>query len=339
VLTMLPEITYLWVSRTVSTAEKTAGGLRSSLELDVDGMGCVACTKKVAEVLDSVPQVLQREVQLEQKRVKALLAVRAEEARDEVLPKLLQSIADAGFKAALAGIEDVDTMTPVESVEAIDQAELSCCEGSRLSIGGSAGLPLSIGAGLVSSSCCLLQLGVNLLTAMNLAHVGCAGFNKVLGPVRPQLRMLTGGWLGVSCLLHFTRRCPEKIPEDIWRKRQRTGAWRLLLRTLLCLVLTFLPEVLVWSGGPGVAPDVRSAEVLKVKVDGMGCEACQVHVQSVMDRMDGVVSSHVDFATGQAEIVINRDWNFDMTELNRRLDADGYGASPLTSPIAKGAEL
>ena len=28
------------------------------------------------------------------------------------------------------------------------------------------------------------QLGLNLLSAMDVLHVGCAGFNKTLGPVR-----------------------------------------------------------------------------------------------------------------------------------------------------------
>jgi hypothetical protein len=41
--------------------------------------------------------------------------------------------------------------------------------------------------GLLGSSCCLLQLGANALASLNVAHIGCTGFNKVLGPVRPQV--------------------------------------------------------------------------------------------------------------------------------------------------------
>ena len=41
--------------------------------------------------------------------------------------------------------------------------------------------------GLLSSSCCLLQLLLNLMS------VGCAGFNTVLGPLRPFFLALSFG--------------------------------------------------------------------------------------------------------------------------------------------------
>lgn len=44
--------------------------------------------------------------------------------------------------------------------------------------------------GLLGSSCCLLQLGANALASLNVVHIGCAGFNKVLGPIRPQVCLL-----------------------------------------------------------------------------------------------------------------------------------------------------
>jgi hypothetical protein len=36
---------------------------------------------------------------------------------------------------------------------------------------------------------------LNGLSTLNLVHIGCAGFNKVLGPVRFQLRILTSMWI------------------------------------------------------------------------------------------------------------------------------------------------
>jgi len=42
--------------------------------------------------------------------------------------------------------------------------------------------------GLLSSSCCLLQLTLNALAMLNVIHVGCAGFNKILGPWRTEMR-------------------------------------------------------------------------------------------------------------------------------------------------------
>ena len=42
---------------------------------------------------------------------------------------------------------------------------------------------------------CILQLGLNVLSVFDVVHIGCAGFNIILGPMRPYLRALTIGWL------------------------------------------------------------------------------------------------------------------------------------------------
>ena len=54
--------------------------------------------------------------------------------------------------------------------------------------------------------------------------------------------------------------------------------------TLSLAVLTFLPELLVLSGGPPLAPPGENLEIIALKVEGMGCEACQTHVKGVIDR-------------------------------------------------------
>ena len=58
-------------------------------------------------------------------------------------------------------------------------------------------------AGTVASSCCLFQLGLNLLSTLNIIHVGCAGFNTFLGPLRPLTRSLTLAWLVKKWMDHI----------------------------------------------------------------------------------------------------------------------------------------
>lgn len=175
-------------------------------------------------------------------------------------------------------------------------------------------------AGLLGSSCCLLQLIVNVLTTLNVIHgIGCTGFNKTLGPVRPHLRAATGLWMGVSWYLAFKRGLPKRS---------------LLFQTVIFLVLTFLPEILLMSGGPALAPPTDNVEVLKLKVDGMGCEACQTHVKGVLDQWGGVVESAVNFETGTAEVRVARQWAegkpgaFDLKAVAKRLEEDGYYMEP-----------
>ncbi|CAE8582098.1 unnamed protein product [Polarella glacialis] len=183
-LTLLPELTYFWVSRAVKAKAHTGltTGVQSCLALAVEGMGCVSCTKKVAEVLDSFPEVLSREIIFEEKRVRATLSLGVEEARELLLPRLLASVAEAGFQAELAELSVPTGEKLSESPDALSASEgspqASCCEAGLLSGAGVAGLPLSIAAAwlqfvlfyyfIVASYCCYL-----LLFCLYYFHICC----------------------------------------------------------------------------------------------------------------------------------------------------------------------
>jgi len=164
--------------------------------------------------------------------------------------------------------------------------------------------------GLLGSSCCLLQLGINALSAANLLHnVGCAGFNNILGPLRPPLRAATTAWLIKSWV--------SATPGP----RRRS----LLAPTLLCVALTLMPEALLYAGtGVGVVTPVGGARVLRLRVEGMGCEACQMHVQGFLERTEGVVSASVDFESGEAEVYVKEGEVWDQGAVNAALQDDGY---------------
>jgi uncharacterized protein len=161
------------------------------------------------------------------------------------------------------------TMTPVERSSA-------CCNGGDRSSNSSSGSGSSnnddhtswfsaIAAGLLSSSCCAIQLFLNLLSSLNLMHVGCAGFNKVLGPVRPVLRGIS--LLVMAKLWYDEANKPSSINinsnsaeyEQVEGVKQlpldpqltstsisssKKSKSRLILQTCLCLTLMFLPEAL-----------------------------------------------------------------------------------------------
>ena len=186
----------------------------------------------------------------------------------------------------------------------------ACCQPAVRAPWAGPQLLTSLLAGLLSSSCCLLQL------ALNLFAVGCAGFNKVLGPVRSQARMMTGAWLFFLWAMTARRN---------WPKRNAA------VSTLLCVVLTFLPELLLASGGASMAPPTDSTRELQLVVDGMGCEACQSHVRTVIERSAGVVGSEVDFTKGTARLLVADGWGFDLERLSRRLEVEGYTVVPPAS--------
>jgi len=177
-------------------------------------------------------------------------------------------------------------------------------------------------AGLACSSCCILQLGLNILSGLNVAHVGCAGFNKILGPLRPILRAVTFAWLGGLWL--FGR------PKQQARRR-------LFFHTLFTIALAVLPEVLrlstnysLFAGSP--SPPPPSSSLLEVTVDGMGCEACEVAVRSVFEQVSGVVAvEDVDFKTGKVNVrVKTEEWgSIEENELAHALDLEGYDLTSL----------
>lgn len=143
----------------------------------------------------------------------------------------------------------------------------ACCghESGGSSCGPRASWFSAIAGGLLSSSCCALQLLLNLLASLNILHVGCAGFNTVLGPARPMLRGMTLLVLAQLWYQEVTRvtlqqeREEKRGQEDTkeissihvppatravhpcHRSRSRVV---LFLQTCLCLSLMFLPEAL-----------------------------------------------------------------------------------------------
>lgn len=302
-LSLLPELTAFRNSRLESSASASQGaaftGTLWEIVLSLEGLGCVACTSAVHGAIKSTKKVVTSIVALEEKEARITLMCDEAEARQSIVPALIEQIQTAGFEATL------------QSMAKAEASASSAAKAEDVNCG-----PMSaVIAGLLSSSCCLLQLGVNLLATFNIVNIGCAGFNKVLGPWRTHLRALTFAWLGY--LWFGTLRSRDCC-------KPKRG--RLLCNTILCLGLSFLPELLRWSGGPAIAPPTEGAKVLKLKVDGMGCEACEAHVRGVMDRSSGVISSHADFQKGIAQVEIADNWNFNISTVLKMLENDGYEA-------------
>lgn len=141
---------------------------------------------------------------------------------------------------------------------------------------------------LLSSSCCVLQLALNLLS------VGCAGFNAVLGPTRP---------LFLALALHARRRlnaaaAGAQLVEPAVRRANAVGA-------AAALVVALAPELVALVGmarrrrQPAAA---SSAGVVRLAMPSMGCVACVDAVSRAVRSVDGVVSAEV--TVGAAEVSV-----------------------------------
>ena len=126
----------------------------------------------------------------------------------------------------------------------------------------------AIAGGLLSSSCCAIQLLLNMAASLNIIHVGCVGFNKTLGPLRPLLRSITLLIMGKLWFNNLTTPDPSNISRVESNSKHKhdhdTGVsklpprpppsspccatksrMRLFFQSCLCLFLMFLPEALL----------------------------------------------------------------------------------------------
>lgn len=182
-------------------------------------------------------------------------------------------------------------------------------------------LLVSLAGGLLGSSCCFIQLLLNLLSEFGVMQpIGCAGFNTILGPLRLCLRIVTTFYFCYKWFYDKTCCCKRKL----------------VFYTLLCASLMFMPEALRILSRSGsftrlgaIAPSTTNLERLVFTVDNMGCEACETHVKHIVESFDGVVSvESVDFETGLLRVSVNRDWQFDENQLDAKLEANGYDLLP-----------
>lgn len=147
--------------------------------------------------------------------------------------------------------------------------------------------------GLLSSSCCVFQI---VLSALSL---GCAGFNTVLGPLRPPLIAFTLLMQAVVWYLVLPHPC-------------RWGSTA--VATALSLLLTFSPELLNLyyirqlarpARPAGQASSARSMVRIAIAPKAMGCISCVTKVRSALASHPAVVDCTVSLQDASAVALIS----------------------------------
>ena len=201
VLALLPEMLEFSARRQLrlrasATKAKHAGDdaapAGTLLEFRLAGMGCVSCIKAVADTLEASPLVTKYDLNFEAEHLKVWVGPQCDRYLGDVSDRVVAALADAGFTATV--VEPPLGSTAAAAGEKPDEGSCdgdSCCDGG----GGGGEIATKDGggddddavlswvsvvtAGLLSSSCCLLQLGLNSAAMLGVMNVGCAGFNKV----------------------------------------------------------------------------------------------------------------------------------------------------------------
>ena len=149
--------------------------------------------------------------------------------------------------------------------------------------------------GLLSSSCCAVQVLFNLLSW------GCAGFNTILGPIRPMTVASTTLLQLISWSVAHERPYPSTTPTHA-------------ISTLLVVTLTFLPEFLFWyqarrstttTTSPGLVKNnskesattpptttptttpitTTTTTTLEYRLENVGCAACLTTISNIVQHL------------------------------------------------------
>ena len=323
VLTLLPELLHLVeASSRRRRPAAAAGGVGEELQLKLTKVGCTACEVKVRSVAEACTGVVRCDVNIDTGVATVGVAAGADVAA--VRATLTTALAKAGYERvadsdcascdAAAGGDACVRKSAVPMAKKLPGATSSTPWWSDERLGALVG-------GLLGSSCCAVQLGLNLLASLGvgLFGVGCAGFNTYLGPLRPYLRAATA--------IFFAGRWAACRPK-------RRGA--LLLWTLLAVALTMLPELLLHAGAAAIAPPSDGAVRISLQVEGMGCEACQIAVTGVLQRASGVLDATADFEAGKAQMLVQPTWGFNLTQLAAAVEDAGFELN-VSSAVVDGA--
>lgn len=169
----------------------------------------------------------------------------------------------------------------------VSHSHLACCLGNETGEDSwwykpILSLMVNMGVPLLASSCCLIQLIINIVAG------GCAGFNTVLGPIRPFF---------VAFLLHLT----------INTARLSSLQW--YGKTALRWLIALLPEMVhVWNNAkvrrekpplqhhqqqPSSYTSEPNAPTMEVKVEipTMGCVACINKIDAALRQVPYVMEA------------------------------------------------
>lgn len=154
--------------------------------------------------------------------------------------------------------------------------------------------------GMLSSSCCAVQL------ILNLFNFGCAGFNTYLGPIRPAFLAMTIILNGRMWQLAMPNIGLPSTPEYYLHS--------LIASTALAVFLSLLPELTELRNKRKTSLHTKLSNLaissgktiteVKLALDGLGCVACISAVQGALQNIDQVASCEIALEKKEATIVL-----------------------------------
>jgi len=185
----------------------------------------------------------------------------------------------------------------------------------------------SVLAALIASACCWLPL---LLLAFG---VSAAGISAQFEAVRPYF--LGGAAVLLASGFYFAyfrkQTCAPgggcAPPSKKFLRFNRAMLW---VAAALVLVVGLFPNYvgLIVSSGEASPPNSLSTEKATVRIEGMTCEACTVHVKRELLSVAGVAGASVNYSDGRATVFFESGTPPEHAQLVEAIERAGYKAIP-----------
>jgi Cu+-exporting ATPase len=84
--------------------------------------------------------------------------------------------------------------------------------------------------------------------------------------------------------------------------------------------------------------DVLNDQLVLIRIEGMHCHKCERTIQNALAALEGVHEVEVDFASGQASVLFDRD-RISVKQLMDGVEAAGYRATGFSQNKADRAAI
>ncbi|MBI4576114.1 MAG: cation transporter [Planctomycetes bacterium] len=196
---------------------------------------------------------------------------------------------------------------------------------ARAGRAGALAASVSVLSAIMASACCWLPL---LLVAFG---ASAAGASAAFERARPFFLVLAPIALGVGFYFAYFRKeaCGAgaacAAPDPRLRRLNRTMLW---VASMVVVAVALFPNyvgLLLRRGPPPAgAAEAGPTRTVRLRIDGMTCEACAAHLEGELASVSGVRRSTVSYADGSAVVTVDAARPPDLASLIAAIGKAGY---------------
>lgn len=118
--------------------------------------------------------------------------------------------------------------------------------------------------------------------------------------------------------------CPPASPRRLWFNQVM-----LWIATAIVIAFAFFPSYagILLGGGSSQKAVETTASVVTLRIEGMTCEACVVHIEKSLAEVPGVKTATVDYGLGTARVAMDPKAPPSREALVKAVEKAGYGVS------------